>query len=68
VGSSSNEEIAPKDLANALGHDTLNTLSKQTGLSTDDLLAGLSQHLPDLVDQLTPHGRLPSQEEAGRMV
>jgi uncharacterized protein YidB (DUF937 family) len=68
VGTGSNEEIAPKDLANALGHDTLNTLSKQTGLSTDDLLAGLSQHLPDLVDQLTPHGRLPSQEEASRMV
>jgi uncharacterized protein YidB (DUF937 family) len=68
VGSGSNEEIVPKDLANALGHDTLNTLSKQTGLSTDDLLAGLSQHLPDLVDQLTPHGRLPSQEEAARMV
>ncbi len=59
---------APKDLANALGSDTLNTLSKQTGLSVDDLLAGLSQHLPDLVDQLTPNGRLPSNEEAARMV
>ncbi len=68
VGTGPNEEIAPKDLANALGSDTLNTLSKQTGLSVDDLLAGLSQHLPDLVDQLTPNGRLPSNEEAARMV
>ena len=68
IGSGPNEEIAPKDLANALGSDTLNTLSKQTGLSVDDLLAGLSQHLPELVDQLTPHGRLPTHEEAGRMV
>ena len=68
VGTGPNEEIAPKDLANALGSDTLNTLSKQTGLSVDELLAGLSQHLPDLVDQLTPHGRLPTHEEAGRMV
>ena len=68
VGTGPNEEIAPKDLANALGSDTLNTLSKQTGLSVDDLLAGLSQHLPDLVDQLTPNGRLPTHEEAGRMV
>jgi uncharacterized protein YidB (DUF937 family) len=46
----------------------LNTLSKQTGMSVDDLLAGLSQHLPDLVDQLTPKGRLPSEDEAARMV
>jgi uncharacterized protein YidB (DUF937 family) len=68
VGTGPNEEIAPKDLANALGSDTLNTLSKHSGLSVDELLAGLSQHLPDLVDQLTPHGRLPTHEEAGRMV
>jgi uncharacterized protein YidB (DUF937 family) len=68
VGTGPNEEIAPKDLANALGSDTLNTLSKQTGLSRDELLAGLSQNLPDLVDQLTPKGRLPTEEEAGRMV
>src|SRR5262249_55080310 len=68
VGTGPNEEIAPKDLANALGGDTLNTLSKHTGLSMNDLLAGLSQHLPDLVDQLTPKGRLPSEDEAARMV
>jgi uncharacterized protein YidB (DUF937 family) len=68
VGTGPNEEIAPKDLANALGSDALNTLSRQTGLSRDDLLAGLSQHLPDLVDQLTPKGRLPTEEEAARMV
>jgi len=68
VGTGPNEEIAHKDLANALGSDTLNTLSKHTGLSMDDLLAGLSQHLPDLVDQLTPNGRLPTEEEAARMV
>jgi uncharacterized protein YidB (DUF937 family) len=68
VGEGPNHEIAPNDLANALGSDTLHTLSKQSGLSVDDLVAGLSQHLPDLVDQLTPHGRLPSEAEAARMV
>ena len=68
VGTGPNEEIAPKDLANALGSDTLNTLSKHSGLSVDELLAGLSQHLPDLVDQLTPNGRVPTHEEAARMV
>ena len=68
VGTGPNEDIAPKDLANALGPDTLNTLSKQTGISMNDLLAGLSQHLPDLIDQLTPNGRLPTEHEAARMV
>jgi uncharacterized protein YidB (DUF937 family) len=34
----------------------------------DELLKGLSQHLPELVDQLTPNGRLPTPEEAARIV
>jgi uncharacterized protein YidB (DUF937 family) len=37
-------------------------------MGKEDLLAGLSQHLPDLVDQLTPNGRLPTEAEASRLV
>ena len=68
VDTGQNQEIAPQHLADALGSDTLDALSQQTGLGREDLLAGLSQHLPDLIDQLTPNGRLPSEEEAHRMV
>jgi uncharacterized protein YidB (DUF937 family) len=68
IGTGENQDISPKDLAHALGDDTIDALSKQTGLSRDDLLKGLSQQLPDLVDQLTPHGRPPSAEEAARLV
>jgi uncharacterized protein YidB (DUF937 family) len=68
VGTGPNQEIAPDNLANALGADTLNALSKQTGLQRNDLLSGLSQYLPGLVDQMTPNGKLPTEEEASRMV
>jgi uncharacterized protein YidB (DUF937 family) len=68
VGTGPNQEIAPKDLADALGGDTIDALSKQTGMGRDELLSGLSQQLPDLIDQLTPNGRLPTEEEASRMV
>jgi uncharacterized protein YidB (DUF937 family) len=68
VGTGPNEKIASNDLARALGTDTLDSLSKQTGVGREDLLAELSQHLPNLIDQLTPNGRLPSAEEASRMV
>jgi uncharacterized protein YidB (DUF937 family) len=63
-----NRQIAPNDLADALGGDTFDALSRQTGMDRDGLLEDLSQHLPDFVDQLTPEGRLPSEEEASRMV
>lgn len=63
VGTGPNRSISPDDLAKALGDDKINTLSEQTGLSRDELLAGLSQQLPEVVDQLTPHGRVPNEQE-----
>jgi uncharacterized protein YidB (DUF937 family) len=58
-----NKQISPGDLANALGADQINSLMSQSGLSRDDLLSGLSQHLPDVVNHLTPDGRLPTEDE-----
>jgi uncharacterized protein YidB (DUF937 family) len=37
-------------------------------MSSADLIAALSQHLPELINQLTPNGRIPTEHEAGRMV
>lgn len=63
-----NKQIAPGDLANALGADQIDMLSTQTGLSRDDLLSGLSQQLPEVVNRLTPDGRLPTEHEVSRWI
>ena len=68
VGNGPNQAISPNDLANALGADRINSLMDQSGMSRSDLLSGLSQNLPELVDKLTPDGRLPSADEAARML
>jgi uncharacterized protein YidB (DUF937 family) len=68
VDTGPNQAIAPDDLAKALGADQINTLMAQSGLSRDELLAGLSQHLPEVVNHLTPDGRLPTEQEATRMI
>ena len=63
-----NKQIAPRDLASALGADQINSLVSQTGLSRDELLSGLSQHLPEVINHLTPDGRLPTESElSGRL-
>jgi uncharacterized protein YidB (DUF937 family) len=54
-----NEPIEPPQLEQAIGPDVLETLSKQTGLSREELLARLSRELPDAVDKYTPQGQLP---------
>lgn len=63
VGKGENKPIAPGDLGKALGLDQINALTSQTGMSREELLDGLSQYLPDVVDQLTPDGRLPTESE-----
>jgi uncharacterized protein YidB (DUF937 family) len=68
IGTGPNQPISPDDLESAVGNDTLDALAKRTGMNRDDLLAQLSQTLPGLVDKLTPNGRLPTQEEASRMM
>jgi uncharacterized protein YidB (DUF937 family) len=59
VGTGPNRAVAPPELAQAIGPDVLATLSQQTGLSREELLARLSRELPDAVDRYTPDGRLP---------
>jgi uncharacterized protein YidB (DUF937 family) len=68
VSNGPNKQIAPGDLANALGADQIHSLASQSGLSRDELLQGLSKYLPDVVNHLTPDGRLPDENElSGRI-
>lgn len=59
-----NKPVEPQQLQTAIGPDVLATLSQQTGLSQQELLARLSRELPKAVDQYTPDGRLPSADHA----
>jgi uncharacterized protein YidB (DUF937 family) len=68
VSNGPNKQVAPGDLANALGADQIEALSSQSGLSRDELLQGLSQYLPDVVNHLTPEGRLPNESEMSKWV
>jgi uncharacterized protein YidB (DUF937 family) len=43
-------------------------LMQQTGMSREDLLSGLSRELPKVVDKLTPDGRIPTDQEAARLL
>lgn len=66
VSPGTNKPITSDDLASALGADQINTLTSQTGLSRSELLEGLARQLPEVIHQLTPDGRLPSEQEASR--
>ncbi len=60
IGTGQNQAITPDQLGNVLGGDLLGQLTQQTGMGQGDLLGQLSQMLPQMVDQLTPEGQVPS--------
>jgi uncharacterized protein YidB (DUF937 family) len=68
VGTGQNHPISPKDLGSALGADQISSLTSEFGLSRDELLEGLSQYLPQVVDHLTPGGEVPAAHEMHRLI
>ena len=68
VGKGQNKPISPGDLASALGADQIDAIASQSGMSREDLLQGLSQYLPDVVDHLTPDGQLPDANALSKWI
>ena len=58
VNQGPNQEIAPNHLEQAIGPVVLESLTRATGLSREDLLARLSRDLPQAIDAYTPNGRI----------
>jgi len=68
IGTGPNKSISPDVLSKVLSSDQIRTLSAQTGMSRNDLIANLSEQLPELINQLTPDGRIPTEREASRLI
>ena len=61
-----NKPCTAAQLEKAIGPEVLETLTKQTGLSREELVSRLCRELPDAVDKYTPEGRIPSEAELAR--
>ena len=60
ISTGPNPGVGAGQLEQIFGHDMLKDLAAKSGLPLNDLLGGLSSHLPGLVDSLTPRGQMPS--------
>jgi uncharacterized protein YidB (DUF937 family) len=68
VGTGQNMPLPTQDLGKVLTPEQIEFLTERTGLSREELLAGLTEQLPKVVDHLTPDGRLPTPEEINRVL
>ena len=56
-----NQPVEPHEVEAAIDDETLSSLSQQTGLSREELIARITRDLPEAVDKMTPNGELPSE-------
>jgi uncharacterized protein YidB (DUF937 family) len=63
IGTGPNKPISPNQLHQALGTETVDGLSRETGLPREDLLSQLVRLLPEVLDKLTPNGTLPKDDD-----
>lgn len=64
VGSGPNQPATSGQVTQALGPEVIRQLAQKTGMSEQQIAQQLSQELPDIVNRLTPQGRLPTHQEA----
>jgi uncharacterized protein YidB (DUF937 family) len=59
VGTGANRPVSPDVIAEVFGRDRLAQIASEAGLTEEEASAGLSQVLPEVVDRVTPEGRVP---------
>jgi len=62
VGTGANKPIAGDQIMKALGDSHVADLASKLGISPDTVSSALAKVLPNLVDKLTPNGKLPTDD------
>jgi uncharacterized protein YidB (DUF937 family) len=55
-----NMKVTPEQLRAALDNDQVKQIAQHFGVPVDDALKMLSEHLPGIVDQASPNGKIQS--------
>ncbi len=63
IGKGQNEPVSADALAQIFGQGQLGQIAQQLGMSREDAAGGLAQALPDVVDRMTPDGRVPEDTD-----
>jgi uncharacterized protein YidB (DUF937 family) len=65
IGTGENKPISEERIKQVLGTGYIQQLATKAGLSTDEISKKLAVMLPQVIDKLTPNGKLP---EGGKIV
>jgi uncharacterized protein YidB (DUF937 family) len=63
VGTGENQPVSPDQVKAGLGDQQVAEVAQQAGVSKDDAAQGLAGLLPQLVNHLTPDGKIPNADQ-----
>lgn len=68
ISTGQNKQVSSQQLQQALGDDKVAAVAQQAGVSKDEAASGLADLLPQLVDKLSPDGKLPDASSLQSML
>jgi uncharacterized protein YidB (DUF937 family) len=68
VSRGANKPISPDAMTQVFGHEGLEQISRQAGISPEEASRGLSALLPEVVDRMTPDGAVPDADALAKSV
>ena len=68
VSTGENKPISAQELEKVVGTDEIDQLAQQTGASREQTEEVLAQALPQVVDKVTPEGKVPDQAQLDQLL
>ncbi len=62
INNGPNQPVSPDQLRSVFGDQQIQNMSQQSGMPQQDMLSQMAQHLPSVVDGMTPNGQMPGNE------
>ncbi len=59
IGTGQNQPISKEQILNLLGKEKIQEMGEKAGISQEEASGGLASLLPEIIDKLTPDGKLP---------
>ncbi len=59
IGTGANQPISANQISNALGTENITQMASNAGVSENQMSDGLASIIPQIIDKLTPDGKVP---------
>jgi uncharacterized protein YidB (DUF937 family) len=63
VGTGSNQPVSGRDVEQAMGQEQIQQIAQQLGVSESEAADAVAQALPEVVDKVSPQGKLPPDQD-----